>query len=89
MLENLLVMISVPVLVVTRHRFRFSNVAYMVEWIAAIVVAPELGDAYLGTQGDKWDARKDMALATAGSLIAMSVLRMRQFRLPAGAVLRP
>jgi len=28
--------------------------------------------AYLGTQGDVWDAHKDMALASLGALIAMS-----------------
>jgi putative membrane protein len=27
--------------------------------------------AYLGTQGDIWDAQKDMALASLGALIAM------------------
>jgi putative membrane protein len=29
--------------------------------------------AYLGTQGDVWDAHKDMALASLGALIAMSI----------------
>ena len=41
------------------------------EWGAALLVAPELGDAYLGTQGDPWDAHKDMALATLGSILAL------------------
>jgi putative membrane protein len=27
--------------------------------------------AYLGTQGDVWDAHKDMALASGGALVAM------------------
>ena len=40
----------------------------LIEWIAALLVAPELGAAYLGTQGDVWDAQKDMALALAGSV---------------------
>jgi putative membrane protein len=31
------------------------------------------GQAYLGTQGDVWDAQKDMALASLGALIAMAV----------------
>jgi len=30
-----------------------------------------LGTAYLGTQGDPWDAQKDMALAMAGAVAAM------------------
>jgi putative membrane protein len=45
----------------------------LVEWAAAELFGGELGAAYLGTQGDIWDAHKDMALASLGALIAMSV----------------
>jgi putative membrane protein len=45
----------------------------LIEWLAAIVVGQELGMAYLGTQGDVWDAHKDMALASLGALIAMTI----------------
>jgi len=45
----------------------------LVEWLAASVLGGELGEAYLGTQGDAWDAQKDMALATLGSLIVQPV----------------
>jgi putative membrane protein len=38
-----------------------------------LVVGGELGQAYLGTQGDEWDAHKDMALASLGALISMGV----------------
>jgi putative membrane protein len=31
----------------------------------------DLGMAYLGTQGDIWDAHKDMALASLGALLTM------------------
>jgi putative membrane protein len=41
------------------------------EWIAAETAGGDLGPAYLGTQGDVWDAHKDMALASSGALIAM------------------
>jgi len=41
------------------------------EWLAAELVGGDLGMAYLGTQGDVWDAHKDMALATLGALAAM------------------
>ena len=34
----------------------------------------ELGQAYLGTQGDIWDAQKDMALALAGSALSVLLL---------------
>lgn len=45
----------------------------LVEWAVALMFGGELGMAYLGTQGDIWDAHKDMALASLGALIAMSV----------------
>lgn len=41
------------------------------EWAAAELFGGDLGIAYLGTQGDVWDAHKDMALASLGGLIAM------------------
>ncbi|HEY0966245.1 MAG TPA: DUF2238 domain-containing protein [Opitutaceae bacterium] len=43
------------------------------EWIAAEIFGGDLGIAYLGSQGDVWDAHKDMALATIGALIAMLI----------------
>jgi putative membrane protein len=43
----------------------------MLEWGAAITVGSELGTAYLGTQGDVWDAQKDMALAGLGAALTM------------------
>ena len=43
------------------------------EWAAAELFGGDLGQAYLGTQGDVWDAHKDMALASLGALIAMLV----------------
>jgi putative membrane protein len=44
----------------------------LIEWVAAEVFGGDLGAAYLGTQGDVWDAHKDMALASLGALLAMS-----------------
>jgi putative membrane protein len=45
----------------------------LIEWAAAVVFGGDLGIAYLGTQGDVWDAHKDMGLATLGALVAMTV----------------
>jgi putative membrane protein len=42
----------------------------IVEWLVAEIVDPAAGSAYLGTQGDEWDAQKDMAVALVGALIA-------------------
>jgi len=43
----------------------------LIEWGAAEILGGELGAAYLGTQGDIWDAHRDMALAMLGALLAM------------------
>lgn len=43
----------------------------LVEWGAAELFGGDLGVAYLGTQGDVWDAQKDMAMATLGAIFAM------------------
>jgi putative membrane protein len=45
----------------------------LVEWWAAEIFGGDLGIAFLGTQGDVWDAQKDMWLATLGALIAMGM----------------
>lgn len=51
----------------------FSGFYEVLEGLAAVIVSPELGLAFLGTQGDIWDAQKDTGLAFAGSIIAMAV----------------
>ena len=51
----------------------FSAFYEVIEGLAAMIVSPELGAAYLGTQGDEWDAQKDSAMAFAGAIIAMCV----------------
>ena len=50
-----------------------SMIFELIEWAVAEFVGGDLGIAYLGTQGDVWDAHKDMALASLGALITMSV----------------
>ncbi|HEU5180335.1 MAG TPA: DUF2238 domain-containing protein [Candidatus Polarisedimenticolia bacterium] len=51
----------------------FSMVFELIEWAVAEIFGGDLGIAYLGAQGDPWDAQKDMALATLGGLLAMLV----------------
>ena len=55
-----------------------STVYEVIEMLATLVVSPELGAAYLGTQGDEWDAQKDSALASAGAIIAIAAAWIRQ-----------
>lgn len=54
----------------------------MIEWLAAEVFGGDLGQAYLGTQGDVWDAQKDSLLATAGSVLAVILCTPRIRRGP-------
>ncbi len=50
-----------------------SAIFELFEWAAAELFGGELGTAYLGMQGDQWDAQKDMAMAGLGAAIAMLV----------------
>ena len=54
----------------------------VVEWAVAAIVDPAAGTAYLGTQGDVWDAEKDMALAVLGGVIAATyeIFPLRRWR---------
>jgi len=46
----------------------------LLEWWTTLIVAPEVGQAYLGTQGDVWDMHWDMLLALGGAMIALPLL---------------
>jgi putative membrane protein len=50
----------------------------LIEWGAARAVDPELGIAFVGAQGDIWDAQKDTALALLGSWISVGFLWARE-----------
>lgn len=45
----------------------------IIEWLAALVMGEGLGQAFLGTQGDVWDAQKDMLSATLGAALALAI----------------
>lgn len=46
----------------------------LIEWAVADVFFPAQGDAYLGTQGDIWDAQKDIFMATLGAILATTIV---------------
>jgi putative membrane protein len=51
-----------------------SSMLYeLIEWAAAEAFGGGLGAAFLGSQGDQWDAQKDMALASLGGFITMAI----------------
>ena len=52
-----------------------AGVYEIIEWAAAEVFGGELGQAYLGTQGDEWDSQKDSALMIVGAVIAIALVR--------------
>ena len=61
----------------------FSALYEIMEMVIATMVAPGTGDAWLGTQGDVWDAQKDMAVAALGALLCMSMTALiRRLRAP-------
>jgi putative membrane protein len=51
----------------------FSAFYEIIEWSAA-EAAGQGADAFLGTQGDEWDAQKDMLLAAIGAIAALLLL---------------
>ncbi len=52
----------------------------LIEWGVTLIVGGDLGMAYLGTQGDVWDAHKDMALATMGACLGMLIVAAINWR---------
>lgn len=51
----------------------------MLEWWIALL-AGNLGANFVATQGDPWDAQKDMLLATLGSAVMMGIVAMRNHK---------
>ncbi len=46
----------------------------LIEWAVADLFFKAQGAAYLGTQGDVWDAQKDILLAFCGAIIATTIV---------------
>jgi len=53
-----------------------SSFFEVIEGVVAQIVRPDLGAAYLGTQGDIWDAQKDMGAAFVGAMLTAVVLML-------------
>lgn len=54
--------------------FGFSALYELIEWGIAVIFGGDLGIAYLGSQGDIWDAQQDMFMAGMGSILAMLIV---------------
>lgn len=46
----------------------------LLEWWTTLIVASDVGAAFLGSQGDVWDAQWDMLLALIGAAVSLVVL---------------
>ncbi|MDD5359286.1 MAG: DUF2238 domain-containing protein [Sulfurovaceae bacterium] len=53
-----------------------STLYEILEWLAAIIFHPELGLAFLGTQGDIWDSQEDTIAAFLGALFNILFYRI-------------
>jgi putative membrane protein len=45
----------------------------LLEWWVTLIAASDVGQAFLGSQGDIWDAQWDMVLALIGAAVALPV----------------
>ncbi|MBF6057422.1 DUF2238 domain-containing protein [Thiomicrorhabdus heinhorstiae] len=59
----------------------FSGLYEIVEWLTAANVNPSAGLAFLGAQGDIWDAQKDMLVAGIGAVVAMLIVMLIRWAL--------
>ena len=61
----------------------FSALYELMEWAVADLFFRDQGAAFLGTQGDVWDAQKDIALAFTGAVLATTLVSVikRRFRI--------
>jgi putative membrane protein len=48
----------------------------LIEWAVADIFFKAQGDAYLGSQGDVWDAQKDIFLAFSGAILATTIVSL-------------
>ena len=58
----------------------YRNKLKDLEWIYAEIDGGSTGQAFLGSQGDEWDAQKDMLLDTLGGALAAFIFYMQNRR---------
>ena len=51
-----------------------SAVYEIIEWFSALRVPPAVAMAFLGAQGDIWDAQTDMLMAGSGAILSMIIV---------------
>lgn len=70
--------------------FAWGAVYEITEWWIAVIASPATADAYLGAQGDPFDAQKDMLLDGLGAIAGLAAFaRLHDRQLAAVAASRP
>ena len=60
--------------------FGVAGLFELVEWIYAELAAPEAGSAFLGSQGDIWDAQKDMLSDGLGAIFSTALYALLNYK---------
>ena len=68
--RNLIKGRTLAIFLVVMAFFGVAAVFELVEWLYAEVAAPEAGADFLGSQGDIWDAQKDMLCDGTGAIFS-------------------
>ncbi len=80
LVNNKFLLFTYPIFVIATVAMSYE----IVEWIYAALANPEAGIAYLGSQGDIWDAQKDMLADTLGAVVAsIAFFMLRKPKSPA------
>jgi putative membrane protein len=55
--------------------FSLATIFEMIEWAVAVLATTQTGETYVATQGDVWDAHKDIVFAVVGAILTMLVIK--------------
>jgi putative membrane protein len=69
LVANRFLLFTYPLLVI----MSIAALYEIIEWIYAASADPAAGAAYLGSQGDVWDAQKDMLADTLGAVVGLAL----------------
>jgi putative membrane protein len=69
LVRNRFLLLTYPIFVIATVAMTYE----IIEWLYAAGASPEAGAAYLGSQGDPWDAQKDMLADTLGAVVATAL----------------
>lgn len=72
--------LSSPIIAVWFSLFAIMSVAAgyeIIEWWYAELAGGDEGIAFLGSQGDIWDAQKDMLCDTSGAIVALIIMKLQ------------